>query len=76
MALIWITYSDGPLPTIRSVHRNLYYAVWLREVFKMSRYTGPVGGGGAFLIVLTCILVLVAPPIGFIMSLALAFWKD
>lgn len=46
------------------------------EVLKMSRYTGPVGNGGAFLIVLTCILVLVAPPVGFIMSLALAFWKD
>ena len=42
----------------------------------MSRYTGPVGFGGGCLIALTIILIIVAPHIGLLPSLALAFWKD
>ena len=42
----------------------------------MSRYTGPVGFGGGCIIALVCILVIIAPPLGLLLSLALAFWKD
>lgn len=39
----------------------------------MSHYSGDVGIGGGLLIVFICILVIIAPPIGFLLALALAF---
>ena len=42
----------------------------------MSRYTGPVGFGPGLLIALVILLIIAIPPVGFIASLALAFWRD